>query len=194
MQFTWGSVTVPGATSETVRKELIYQIERISHHASVVILDGCNECKPQGLTTSFVMTTVAQTDDSRAVWPSSPGTGWASGVDRLTARANGKPLKAGVGAGTLRPKWSGDAPVKMPQESHGGYVGLGGGGAGHLGEGRPTDVSGSFAASMLIANSHPSVTGQDEMGWYKSEFGCVAWSSFESMSNQLPSESVFVFK
>jgi beta-mannosidase len=96
MQFTWGSVTVPGATSETVRKELVYQIERISHHASVVLLDGCNECGGAGLTTSFVMTTVAQTDPSRAVWPSCPASGWASGVDRLTARANGKIGRAHV--------------------------------------------------------------------------------------------------
>ena len=41
MQFTWGSIGVTGATSETVRKELVYQIERISHHPSVVII-GCN--------------------------------------------------------------------------------------------------------------------------------------------------------
>ena len=62
MQFTWGSIGVAGATSETVRTELIYQIERISHHASAVILDGCNECGGGGLTESFVMPTVATGD------------------------------------------------------------------------------------------------------------------------------------
>jgi hypothetical protein len=76
----------------------------------------------------------------------------------------------------------------MPQESHGGYVGLGGGGAGHLGEGRPGDVTGSFAVSMMSTIPHPAVTGQGHMSWYKSEFGCVAYSSFESMSAQLPQD------
>ena len=30
------------------------------------------------------------------------------------------------------------------------------------------------------------VTGPQHVSWYKSEFGCVAWSSFESISAQLP--------
>ena len=32
----------------------------------------------------------------------------------------------------------------------------------------------------------PADVGQGEEGWYRSEFGCVAWSSFESMSGQMP--------
>ena len=31
----------------------------------------------------------------------------------------------------------------------------------------------------------PAWTGPGEVGWYRSEFGCVSWSSFESMSAQL---------
>ena len=151
-----------------------------------MILDGCNECGGGGLTESFVMPTVASVDQSRAVWPSCPASGWASGVDRLTSRPNGKQLVMGVGPGTLRPAWPANEPVKMPAESHGGYVGLGGGGAGHLGEGRPTDVTGTFAPVMMPTNPNPSCTGPDQMNWYKSEFGCVAWSSFESISAQLP--------
>ena len=90
------------------------------------------ECGGAGLTESFVMPTVAATDQSRAVWPSCPASGWASGVDRLTARPNGKTLRVGVGPGTTRAQWPLNAPVKMPLESHGGYVGLGGGGAGKI--------------------------------------------------------------
>ena len=96
MQFTWGSIGVAGATSETVRTELIYQIERISHHASAVILDGCNECGGGGLTESFVMPTVASVDQSRAVWPSCPASGWASGVDRLVAPCCRTPQSMGT--------------------------------------------------------------------------------------------------
>lgn len=32
----------------------------------------------------------------------------------------------------------------------------------------------------------PAHVGQGEEGWYRSEFGCVAWSSFESMSGEMP--------
>ena len=78
--------------------------------------------------------------------------GWVSGVDRLTARPNGKKLVTGVGPGTHRPAWPGNAPVKMPAESHGGYVGLGGGGAGHLGEGRPGDVTGEPFESVILSS------------------------------------------
>ena len=34
----------------------------------------------------------------------------------------------------------------------------------------------------------PARTGPGEEGWYRSEFGCVAWSSFESMTAQMPEE------
>jgi hypothetical protein len=57
MQFTWGSIGVTGATSETVRKELVYQIERISHHPSVVILDGCNGEPATHVQTSSIQVT-----------------------------------------------------------------------------------------------------------------------------------------
>ena len=32
---------------------------------------------------TFVMTLVAQEDQSRVVWPSSPASGWVTGVNRL---------------------------------------------------------------------------------------------------------------
>eukprot|EP00698_Gefionella_okellyi_P004282 TRINITY_DN13971_c0_g1_i1.p1 TRINITY_DN13971_c0_g1~~TRINITY_DN13971_c0_g1_i1.p1 ORF type:complete len:1022 (-),score=216.49 TRINITY_DN13971_c0_g1_i1:104-3169(-) len=72
--------------------ELQHQIRRLSHHPSIVIWDGCNECGGQGLFASFVVTTVASEDTSRPVWPSCPSRGWLSGVDRLTGLPNGQAL------------------------------------------------------------------------------------------------------
>ena len=58
--------------------------------------DGCNECNGGGLYASFVMTTVAEEDTSRAIWPSCPSGGWRSGVDTLWGLPNGNPLSASV--------------------------------------------------------------------------------------------------
>ncbi|CAD7959326.1 unnamed protein product, partial [Amoebophrya sp. A25] len=86
-----------------VRSEIQYQVRRLARHPSVVVWNACNECLyDNGSETSttngqtntkgheqirkyidFAMTTVAQTDPSRAIWPTSPSKGgWASGVDR----------------------------------------------------------------------------------------------------------------
>jgi hypothetical protein len=45
-----------------------------------------------GLISSFVLPIVAEEDPSRAIMPSCPSYGWASGVNTLTGRPNGKPL------------------------------------------------------------------------------------------------------
>ena len=67
------------------------------------------------------MKLVAQLDKSRPIWPSSPASGWESGVDRLSTRPNGQPLVVGVGSGSVRPPLA-DFPWFM--ESHGPYGGL----------------------------------------------------------------------
>ncbi|EDQ89170.1 uncharacterized protein MONBRDRAFT_25837 [Monosiga brevicollis MX1] len=77
--------------------ELRHQIRRLSHHPSICIWDGCNECQvvigsDTGIYATFVMTLVAEEDGSRVVWPSCPADGWKSGVNRLTAAPNGQPL------------------------------------------------------------------------------------------------------
>jgi beta-mannosidase len=77
--------------------ELRHQIRRLASHASIVMWDGCNECrvlmgKATGIYATFVMTVVAEEDQSRAIWPSCPALGWTGGVDRLTSIPNGKPL------------------------------------------------------------------------------------------------------
>ncbi len=51
-------------------------------------LSGCNECTvvlntPTGIYASFVLTVVAEEDQSRVLWPSCPSYGWANGVNRL---------------------------------------------------------------------------------------------------------------
>ena len=84
--------------TETQRLEFKFQGRRLSHHASIyVIWDGCNECivsntGPTSLYANFVLTTIAEEDKSRSVWPACPAAGWSSGVDRLTSRPDGTTL------------------------------------------------------------------------------------------------------
>jgi hypothetical protein len=89
--------------SATEAAEIRHVVRGLSHHPSVAVWDGCNECNGQGLYASFVMTTVAEEDTSRAIWPSCPSGGWKSGVDTLWGLPNGNPFIASVSAerGTL---------------------------------------------------------------------------------------------
>jgi beta-galactosidase/beta-glucuronidase len=101
--------------TETQKREFKHQARRLSHHASIVIWDGCNECVVSNtgptslyvtsifsLTHSlshslekyesskfekthdsnvryanFVLTTIAEEDKSRSVWPACPAAGYA---------------------------------------------------------------------------------------------------------------------
>jgi hypothetical protein len=144
---------VRGTQSE--RDELRYQLRRLSHHPSIAMWDACNECGGGGLYESFVMPIVAAVDQSRPIWPSSPGGGWASGVDGLSARPNGERLVVG-GGGT--------------RESHGPY----------------SAFMGPLIPDAVMPSAMPVATGPAAEGTFRSEFGCVAWSSFESVSAQLP--------
>ena len=61
----------PADKDQTVRLELEYQVARVSHHSSIVLFDGCNECGGGGGADGydgFVMTTVASVDQSRLVY------------------------------------------------------------------------------------------------------------------------------
>lgn len=100
---------VPHSTQREA-DELTHQTRRLSHHPAIAIYDGCNECVSQGhdIWDTFVMTTVARADQSKAVWPSCPAKGWATGVDRLTDRPNGKALVTSTKEGV--------------NDSHGPYV------------------------------------------------------------------------
>jgi len=109
-----------------------------------------------------VSTTIAEEDYSRPVWPSCPSVGWVSGVDRLYGLPNGKPLN---------PRKSG-----TNFETHGPY---------QHGSGWPA-VNGDRNLEPFPPNNPPTFdiakTGPQQPGKYASEFGCVGWSSYESVS------------
>eukprot|EP01050_Picozoa_sp_SAG11_P014087 SAG11_NODE_1701_length_4423_cov_2.759713_2_plen_717_part_00 len=67
--------------------ELRHQIRRLSHHPSIAIWDGCNECISDFSTwpMQVVLTTVAGEDQSRPIWPACPAHGWQTGVHKLTS-------------------------------------------------------------------------------------------------------------
>ena len=159
-----------------------YQVKRLSHHPSIAMWDGCNECRSHGsLYESFVMPTVAALDRSRPIWPSCPAPGWTSGVDQLTSRPNGGTLITGAG-GAARP-----SPYPFPQETHGPYTAF----MKSNMEGLTMPKAQVYTQSTTTGGTNdptavPARTGPGEEGWYRSEFGCVAWSSFESMTAQMP--------
>ena len=93
MQFDFGS----SLTTPQVKSELEYQVKRLSHHPSIAMWDGCNECGGMSDYMNFVMPVVASVDSSRPIWPSCPAPGWVTGVDRLSSRPNGKKLLTGSG-------------------------------------------------------------------------------------------------
>eukprot|EP00912_Choanoflagellata_sp_UC4_P002006 UC4_evm3s1289 len=101
----------------TQRLELRHNARRLSHHPSVCIYDGCNECSVHmsdpktAIYATFVLTTLVEEDNSKSILPSCPSAGWLSGVNKLNAKPNGNPLisrDAPYGLiETHRPKWHG---------------------------------------------------------------------------------------
>jgi hypothetical protein len=63
MQYAQSGHSPKNTTSQDA--ELRHQVRRLSHHPSIVMYDGCNECRvvmdtPTAIYATFVMTTVAQ--------------------------------------------------------------------------------------------------------------------------------------
>eukprot|EP00045_Choanoeca_perplexa_P019543 m.294450 g.294450 ORF g.294450 m.294450 type:complete len:501 (-) comp45076_c0_seq1:144-1646(-) len=173
----------PPTADATQDAELRHQIRRLSHHPSIVIWDGCNECKvvigtSTGIYATFVMTVVMSEDQSRVVWPSCPARGWASGVNRLTSLPNGSPK--GLQPATDQFWTSLMQPRGTHQiEYHGPY---------QHGAGFPA-VNGDANMKPFSANI-PIQFKTDNIGpgfpsVFASEFGCVVMSSFESLSVNL---------
>ena len=154
--------------------ELRHNIRRLASHPSIVVWDGCNECRvildtPTGIYATFVMTVVAEEDGTRAVWPSCPALGWTTGVRKLDAIPNGNVLTT--------------PPKGKSIETHGPYL---------HGSGFPA-VNGAanldlFDANIPIKVDNTTTTGPAFDNVFASEFGAVAMSSFESMSPTLAPE------
>ena len=127
---TGGGAHGPIVTA-TQEAELRHQIRRLSHHPAIVLWDGNNEIpvnawQPSGVFATFVMTIVAQEDQSRAVWPSSPAVGWATGVDRLYQTPNWEsPLGMTTKGGGH--SWSGGIESHAPYQTGGGWPTVNGG-------------------------------------------------------------------
>jgi beta-galactosidase/beta-glucuronidase len=162
----------PAVTSEQ-DAELRHQIRRLSSHPSIIMWDGCNECRVimdtgTAIYATFVLTVVAEEDKSRAIWPSCPALGWTTGVDRLTIRPNGNALTTPPNGQTI--------------ETHGPYQH----GSGWPSVNGPQDLQ-LFDANIPIKISQATRDiGQPNV--YASEFGSSVMSSFESMSPTLAPE------
>lgn len=156
-------------------QELRHNVRQLAHHSSIVIWDGCNECRvlmneSTAIYATFVVTVVAEEDRSRSVWPSCPAAGWASGVERLTSRPTGSALVAcDQGRSSI--------------EVHGPYQH----GTGFSSVNDPSGTSVPFAPHLPVTIK-PQASGVMLPSTFASEFGCVAMSSFESMSALLDSD------
>jgi hypothetical protein len=78
---------------DNVFTEVTEQVNRLRHHPSIVLWDANNEDdNDPAFFYDVVLTAVANADDSRPLWPASPSSGFATGVDTATGRPNGNPL------------------------------------------------------------------------------------------------------
>lgn len=81
------------AFTASVVAELEDQVARVGHHPSIALWDANNE--NDGDPRFFydvVLTTLARADGTRPLWPSSPSSGFATGVATKTGLPNGNPL------------------------------------------------------------------------------------------------------
>jgi hypothetical protein len=165
------------AETSVQEAELRHTVRSLAHHPSIVLWDGCNECAvdmdgPTAIYATFVLRVVSEEDRSRAVWPSSPALGWEAGVDRLTARPTGGDLIA------HRPGSRGRRQIEV----HGPYV-RGGGFPAVNGADDPGPIDPLLPLELRASDLERVGLGRPSV--FASEFGCVAMSSFESMSATL---------
>jgi len=161
------------AGSRLEELEIRHNVRRLSHHASIMVWDGCNECQvimhtETEIYATFVMTVVADEDSSRAVWPSCPAIGWSTGVHKLTGMPNGNALTTPDDGRHF--------------DTHGPYRG---------GSGFPA-VNGNPKLNLFDANVPLNITPEDTglrfESVFASEFGATVMSSFESMAPTLAPE------
>ncbi|CAB9515754.1 Beta-mannosidase A [Seminavis robusta] len=166
----------PHETS-TIEQEIRHMVRSLASHTSIVVWNGCNECQvvmgtKNEIYATFVMQTVAQEDDTRSIWPSSPSKyGWKTGVNRWDSRPNGKPLA------TRNPA---DHKGENSIESHGPYM-----------RSFSRDYEGVNGVDQKFPYpSIPNKLNNRDLGLqypstFASEFGASVWSSFESLSGTL---------
>lgn len=177
--------------------ELRHNIRRLSHHPSIVLFDGCNECTVSmtantAIYATFVLTVIASEDMSRIVWPSCPADGWTTGVHKLTSLPNGRPLttpdtttdrcttvKGRTCIEIHRPKWKGTGNAFATVNSVGSLTPSTGPPIGpHL--------YGGLFPSEIPLNLTQTTTGPQYRNMFSSESpGATTFSSFESMSPTL---------
>jgi hypothetical protein len=153
--------------------EITYNVHNLAHHPSIILWNGGNEwCGSLTLWTEFVMPTLIAADASRPIWPTSPSTGFQSGVHRRSGLPNGRPLTAAMNS------WNSSI------ETHGPYL---------HGSGFKT-VNSVPQLVPFPPNMPPSLADDTPCGVhlpasFASEFGCSVFSSFESMSPTLPEDA-----
>ena len=155
--------------------ELRHQIRRLAHHPSIVVWDGCNECRVTmnsrtAIYATFVLRVVVEEDKSRPVWPSCPAIGWKAGVHALDATPTGAPLETLI------------SHHRYTIETHGPYL---------IGNGFETVNSGpklTLFSSGIPLQISETKSGVDQPNVFASEFGTSVFSSFESMSPSLQSD------
>eukprot|EP00041_Stephanoeca_diplocostata_P018439 m.386275 g.386275 ORF g.386275 m.386275 type:complete len:512 (+) comp21014_c0_seq6:294-1829(+) len=186
----------PPKNTSTQAAELRHQIRRLSHHPAIVIWDGCNECTvvmtdpTTAIYATFVITTVADEDTSRAVWPSCPATGWTTGVSKLTGMPNGHafstPDTTSQRCSTIpgkaciefhRPKWQGSGFPAVNGKSS-----LNPSQSSQL---WPWNFAGDFPSNIPLVLSEQPVSASLHNNFSSESPGVTAMSSFESMSATL---------
>lgn len=181
--------------------EIRHNIRRLSHHASIVLFDGCNECvvdmnAATAIYATFVLRVVAEEDQSRALWPSCPADGWATGVHKLTSMPNGGALatpdnstercttiKGRTCIEVHRPKWKGSGSYGFATVNSDGSLTPGTGPA--VG---PHLYSGLFPADIPLALNETPVGPQFHNMFSSESPGATTFSSFESMAPTLKPE------
>jgi len=186
MAYSGGKGVHAPMASKSQDSELRHQVRRLSHHPSIVMWDGGNEIvvTPNTYTyvyAVFVMSIVADEDQSRVVWPSSPASGWVTGVNRLYGTPNHSPGGLTTkGGGHI---WSEGQETHAPYQLGSGWPTVNGG---------PTDICYDRWGLVHMPNSrfNPSnhSYGVAMKNIYASEFGTSSTSSYESLSAVLAKE------
>lgn len=163
--------------TKTISDEIRHLVRSLASHPSLLVWNGCNECEvvmdtPSEIYAAFVMKTVAEEDDTRPIWPSSPSRhGWKTGVRRIDSR----PLAHGSNLTTWGPN---SFPSDL--ESHGPYM-------------RSFSYSypgvNGLDVHFPYKNTPPTLKrveiGVDHPNQFASEFGSSTMSSFESMTETI---------